>query len=277
MCFTALPAIAQQRDDANRGVPLSSVSEAQVSEQVHAISVGGRLQPKSRVVHKTFNEGIIRSVAVEEGDFVEVGEELFSIGRRDDVDKVYKPFSVYARITGFVSEVYIQRDDEIEGGEPAVVILGNEGYVLEAYVSDKDAYKLVLNQKVTATTARGEKITGVLVHRSREPNYDTGLFMLTFHFPEMTQGRIGEFVIIDLPVDRESGVFVKRDSVIRRYGAYYLWIVNGEDELEAREVVLGSVYGDMVKIDVGLEPGERYVSRLSGREKEGSRVHASES
>jgi len=133
----------------------------------------------------------------------------------------------------------------------------------------------LLGQEVTATTTREVKIKGFLAYRSREPDYDTGLFMLTFHFPERRQGHIGEFVIINLPVDRESGIFVKRDVVTRRYGAYYLWIVNGEQELEAREVVLGTVYGDVVKIHAGLESGERYLSQLTGREKEGSKVDAS--
>jgi len=272
---TALLLHAQQgnRNDQNGSRDLISV--AQESQQFHTISVGGRLQPKNRIVHKSYSEGIIRSVAVEEGDFVETGDILFTTGRKDDVEKVYEPFAVTARISGYVSEVFIQKDDEIEGGEEAVVILGNAGYVLKAYVSDKDASKLEIGQKITATTTGEHEINGVLTYRSREPDYDTGLFTLTFHFPESAQGYIGQFVIIDLPVDNESGIFVKRDIIIRRYGAYYIWIVTAEKELEAREVILGPVYGNVVKINRGLETGERYLNRLTGREKEGSKVDAS--
>jgi multidrug efflux pump subunit AcrA (membrane-fusion protein) len=266
---------AQQENRKDQSAPVDVISVAQESRQFHTISVGGRLQPKNRIVHKSYSEGIIRSVAVEEGDFVETGDILFETGRKDDVEKVYEPFAVTARITGYVSEVLIQKDDEIEAGEQAVVMLGNEGYVLKAYVSDKDAFKLTLDQEVTATTTRGHRIKGVLTYRSREPDYDTGLFILTFHFPEREQGYIGQFVVINLPVDNESGIFVKREIITRRYGAYYIWIVNAEQELEAREVVLGPVYGDVVKINKGLETGERYLNRLTGREKEGSKVDAS--
>jgi multidrug efflux pump subunit AcrA (membrane-fusion protein) len=272
---TTLLLHAQQGKRSDQSASVNFISVAQESQQFHTISVGGRLQPKNRIVHKSYSEGIIRSVAVEEGDFVETGDVLFKTGRKDDVEKVYEPFAVTARITGYVSEVLIQKDDEIEGGEEAVVILGNEGYVLKAYVSDKDASKLELGQEVTAITTREHEINGILTYRSREPDYDTGLFTLTFHFPESEQRYIGQFVIIDLPVDRESGIFVKRDIITRRYGAYYIWIVNGEQELEAREVILGPVYGDVVKINKGLETGERYLNRLTGREKEGSKVDES--
>jgi multidrug efflux pump subunit AcrA (membrane-fusion protein) len=250
------------------------VAVAQVSEQFHTISVGGRLQPKSRIVHRTFNAGIIRSVAVEEGNFVEEGQELFSSGRKDDVKKEYEPFVVTARISGWVSEVLIQTDDETEDAEPAVIIIGTEGYVLEAYISDKDASKVTLGQQVTARTAGGDVMRGVLANRSQEPDYNTGLFTLTFHFTDRQKGHIGEFVTIDLPVDRATGVFVPREIVIRRYGKYFLWVVNGAQELEAREVVLGPVYGEFVRIEKGLQRGDRYLTRLTGREKEGMKINA---
>jgi multidrug efflux pump subunit AcrA (membrane-fusion protein) len=250
------------------------VAAAQVSEQFHTVSVGGRLQPKNRIVHRTYNAGIIRSVAVEEGDFVEEGQELFSSGRKDDVEKRYEPFVVTARISGWVSEVLIQTDDETEDAEPAVVIIGTEGYVLEADISDKDASKVQLGQQVTARTAVGDEMRGVLSNRSQEPDYNTGLFTLTFHFSDRQPGHIGEFVIIDLPVDRATGIFVRREIVTRRYGKYFLWVVTGAQELEAREVALGPVYGDLVRIDQGLQKGDRYLTRLTGREKEGMKIDA---
>jgi multidrug efflux pump subunit AcrA (membrane-fusion protein) len=78
-------------------------------------------------------------------------------------------------------------------------------------------------------------------------------------------------------VDRERGLFVRRELVIRRYGKYFLWLVNQADELEAREVVLGAAYGELVLIEEGLKPGERYLTRLTGREKEGEKAGAGRS
>jgi len=272
------PIIWAQQDrntgqEPSQGASGSPVATAQVLEQFHTVSVGGRLQPKSRIVHKTYHAGIIRSVAVEEGDFVEEGQELFSSGRKDDVEKRYEPFVVTARISGWVTEVLIQSDDETGDSEPAVTIIGTEGYALQAYISDKDASKVQLGQQVIAHTTGGDEIHGVLVNRSREPDYNTGLFTLTFHFTDRQQGHIGEFVIIDLPVDRATGIFVQREIITRRYGKYFIWVVNGAEELEAREVELGPVYGDFVRIEQGLQAGDRFLVRLTGREREGSKIN----
>jgi multidrug efflux pump subunit AcrA (membrane-fusion protein) len=225
-------------------------------------------------VHKTSSSGYIQSVRVREGQLVQAGEELLSIKRKDDVMDLYKPVPVTARITGRVSEVLVQVEAEVNAGEPAVVVLGTEGFVLEANVSDKDAFRIDIGQQVSGLTAGGTTISGVLLSRSQEPDYSTGLFELTFQFPDSQRVGVGEFVLIDLPVDRVRGLFVPRDVVVRRYGKFFLWIVNESQALEAREVTLGPVFGDLVLIKDGLQPGERYLRRLTGREREGAAVGA---
>jgi multidrug efflux pump subunit AcrA (membrane-fusion protein) len=250
----------------------SPIAVAQVSEQSHSITVGGRLEPESRIVHKISAGGFVQSISVREGQPVEAGQELVSVKRKDDVMELYKPVPLVARISGRVSEVLVQPEAEVSVGDPAVVILGTEGYVLQANVSDKDAFRIDVGQQVTGRTTGGEAIRGVLLSRSAEPDYDTGLFELTFQFPNSQRVAIGEFVLIDLPIDRVRGLFVLRDAVVRRYGNFYLWMVNESQVLEARKVTLGPVFSDLVLIHEGLEPGERYLRRLTGREREGAPV-----
>jgi multidrug efflux pump subunit AcrA (membrane-fusion protein) len=278
--FSASLASAQQREGGRReqsqGRPTSPVTVAEASEQYHVISVVGRLQPKSRIVHYTPNSGYILEVFIEEGQHVDEGQKLFSIRRKDDVTNIYKPTVVTARISGWVSTLHIMEEDEVDAGDPAVVIIGTEGYVLDAAISDKDAFKVRIGQRVTAHTTGGATITGILVNRSQEPDYDTGLFSLTFHFPNTQRTYVGEFVTIDLPADRTKGLFVRRDLIIRRYGKYFLWTINDEEKLAARQVLLGPTYGDLVRIDEGLASGERYLALLTGREKEGDSVEVPE-
>lgn len=278
--FSASFASAQQREGGRReqsqGRPTSPVTVAEVSDQYHVISVVGRLQPKSRIVHYTPNSGYILAVFVEEGRLVDEGQKLFSIRRKDDVTNIYKPTVVTARISGWVSTLHIMEEDEVDAGDPAAIIIGTEGYVLDAAISDKDAFKVRISQRVTAHTKSGTTITGILVNRSQEPDYDTGLFSLTFHFPNTQRTYVGEFVTIDLPADRTKGLFVRRDLIIRRYGKYFLWTVNDEEKLSARQVLLGPTYGELVRIDEGLASGERYLAILTGREKEGDSVEVPE-
>jgi multidrug efflux pump subunit AcrA (membrane-fusion protein) len=169
----------------------------------------------------------------------------------------------------------VQPDAEVSAGEAAVVILGTEGYLLRANASDKDAFRIEIGQRVRGRTAGGELVSGILSSRSQEPDYSTGLFELTFEFPNSQRVNIGEFVLIELPIDRMRGVFVPREVVVRRYGKYFIWIVNQARTLEAREVELGPVFGDLVLIQRGLEAGEPYLRRLSGREREGAPVGGS--
>jgi multidrug efflux pump subunit AcrA (membrane-fusion protein) len=270
---------AQQREGTQQGqsqrMSKSPVTVAKVTEQFHTIEVAGRLEPENRIVHYTPNSGYISSISVKEGQFAKEGQELFRIRRKEDVMNIYKPTVVTARIAGLVSQVFIQVQDEVETNEQAVVIIGMEGYTLDADISDKDAFKIKIGQRVSAHTINGTTISGVLVNRSQEPDYTTGLFSLTFHFPDTQHINVGEFVIIELPADRAKGIFIRRDLVIRRYGRYFMWIVNEAGELSAREVTLGPTYGDLVRIDHGLSEGERYLNRLTGREKEGDRIEAS--
>jgi multidrug efflux pump subunit AcrA (membrane-fusion protein) len=248
----------------------SPIAVAQVSEQYHSIMVGGRLEPESRIVHKISTGGFVQSISVREGQLVEAGQELLSVKRKDDVMELYKPVPLTARISGRVSEVLVQPEAEVGTGDPAVVILGTQSYVLKANVSDKDAFRIDVGQQVTGRTTEGTAIRGVLRTRSQEPDYSTGLFELTFQFPDSQRVAIGEFVLIDLPIDRVRGLFVPRDAAVRRYGRFYLWIVNESQVLEARAVTLGPVFGDLVLISEGLKPGERYLVRLTGREREGA-------
>jgi multidrug efflux pump subunit AcrA (membrane-fusion protein) len=247
----------------------SPIAVARVSEQSHSITVGGRLEPQSRIVHKIAIAGFVQSISIREGQLVEAGQELLKLKRKDDVMDLYKPVPLNARVSGRVSEVLVQPEAEVSAGESAVVILGTEGYLLMANVSDKDAFRIDVGQQVTGQISGGGTVRGALISRSAEPDYDTGLFELTFQFPNSQRVSIGEFVLIDLPIDRVRGLFIPRDVVVRRYGKYFLWVVNDSQVLEAREVTLGPLFEDLVLIREGLQTGERYLVRLTGREREG--------
>ena len=262
------------RPGAQSGQPRggSPVAAAEVTEQFHTISLGGRLEPKSRIVHQTTSSGYVQSVLVTEGQSVETGQELLTIKRKDDVMDLYKPAVVMARIPGRISEVLVQTGDEVNSGQPAVVIISTAEYLLKAKVSDKDAFRINIGQRVSGSTANGRTISGVLRSRSQEPDYQTGLFGLNFVITNTGKVNIGEFVLLQLPIDRTRGIFVSRDAVIRRYGSFFVWVVNDADALNAREVTLGEEFEDLVQIAEGLKPGERYLVRLIGREKEGDSI-----
>lgn len=238
----------------------------------HAIDVAGRLEPPSRIVHRIPSAGYVLSIAVREGQRVAEGDELLRVRRSDDVLDIYQPVPLRARVPGRIAEISVDRGSEVSVGDEAVTIIGTDGYLLFAYVSDKDAFRVDTGQRITATTTDGGRVRGVLETRSQEPDYETGLFELTFRFSSDPLLRIGEFLVIELPVDRVEGVFVPRDAVVRRYGSFFLWIVGEDGTLEAREVVVGDSFAGEVHLADGVVPGERFLPAPTGREREGQPV-----
>jgi multidrug efflux pump subunit AcrA (membrane-fusion protein) len=243
------------------------VAKAAVSEQVLTTTVGGRLHPANTVAHQASVNGVVTAVYVREGQRVAAGARLFAI-ERADVSGSYVPAVVAARITGIVSEVLVQPGHEVKAGAAGVTIIDTDGYTLTASVSDKDAFRIQAGGQVTGRTVSGETLTGVLLWRSAEPDYATGLYSLVFQFPSGPAAHLGQFVAIDIPVARARGIFVPQAVLVRRYGRYYVWTVSAESTLKSRAVETGGRYGDYVLIEKGLEVGDRYLTRLSRMERE---------
>jgi multidrug efflux pump subunit AcrA (membrane-fusion protein) len=248
------------------------VSAAEISTQSRTISVGGRLEPRDRIIHQTSSAGFIESLEIIEGQFVREGQALFSINKDEQVNR-YKPVIVQARISGMVSEIHIRERDEVRAGVDAVTIIGTSGYKMNATISDKDAFKIQIGQQVRGRSANIDLITGTLTMRSLEPDYGLGLFSLTLEFPNTSGVHVGEYLLVDLPIDKTEGIFIRQNILVRRYGKYFVWTVNSEDNLEIREVVPGASFGDLIKINEGIVPGDRYITRLTGREEEGAAAY----
>lgn len=247
--------------------PTATATEETRSQTVQ---VAGRLRPRARITHEVPVAGIVRGVAVEPGDPVQSGSSLFSV-ERNEVGQTFRPAVIVSRIDGVVSEVFVDPEEEVQQGNPGVLVVGSDGYLLKAEISDKDAANLSVGQAVVARTREGQELSGRLTQRSQEPDYDTGLFSLTFRFSEAPAARIGTFVLIELPTEAVTGIFVPRDSVDRRYGRYYLWVVDEEEGvIRRREVTLGDAIGESLVIRSGIEAGTRYLPTLTGREREGA-------
>lgn len=261
-------AVVSSQQPGPRGNPF-----APAEQEVRRVftTVGGRLEPNARTVHKTAQGGVVDAVFVSRGDRIAIGEPLFSVIQNEPGNR-YRPVVVEARVNGTVSELLIQVQDEVNPDIPAVVILDTDTLSLEAAASDIDAFSIRTGIPVVGESPEGKKFFGLLDHVSAEPDYQTGLFTLTFTFPAAGGARIGMSLFIDLPVEEVSGIFVEPDAVVRRYGKNRIWLVSGAKILESRVVETGPVVGNKIQIVSGLEPGERYLRAPTGNEKEGMAI-----
>lgn len=243
---------------------------AEVEERNRIIQVGGRLEPRRRLIHSAPSDGVIEEISFRVGDRVAAGDTLFIVDR-NQAGQNFKPVPERARIDGVVSTVSGDPGQEVREGDPVVTLIGVDGYLLEAKVSDKDTFSIRVGQEAEAHGVEGETVVGRLLSRSPEPDYETGLFSLRFRFPPSQGLYVGAFLLIDLPAERVEGIFVPPSAVDRRYGRSFLWLVDPESEtLIRREISTGAAMGEALLISEGLESGERYLTSPTGREREGA-------
>ena len=257
---------------ASAGARPPALETARIETRSRIIQVGGRLEPQRRLIHSASSGGLIQAISFEVGDRVEPGDVLFTVDR-NEAGQNFKPVPDLARIEGIVSAVVRDPGEEVREGDPVVTLIGVEGYILEAKVSDKDAFSIRVDQAVEAHGADGRLVRGVLESRSPEPDYQTGLFTLRFRFPSSDELFVGAFLLIDLPAETVKGIFVPNTAVDRRYGKSFLWVVDPDERtLLRREIRTGTALGDFILISTGLEVDEQYLTILSGREREGAAV-----
>jgi multidrug efflux pump subunit AcrA (membrane-fusion protein) len=249
----------------------SLILETEISKRANSISVAGRLEPRSRIVHNASVSGTVGELFVDIGDKVQTGDHLFRIDR-NDIGQSFKPVYVDSKISGIVSEIDIQLYSDINAGSSGATIVATDSYIARAVISDKDAFKVKVGQRVVGTNPEGLTIRGTLIGRSQEPDYNTGLFSLKFEFSKKEGFYIGSFILIKLSTDQIEGIFISRDLLVRRYGKYFLWLLDSENKLTAREVKSGIVFGNDIQIISGLNPGESYLSGITGKETEGMEV-----
>jgi len=251
-----------------RGAGQSLVAEFGVRSR--STLVGGRLEPRSRISHAPPFSGYVREIYVQTGDRVDVGTELYLM-ERDEIGRGFRPVVVSARIDGRVSVVDLEVEQLVSQNSTGVTVLNDSEYHLDARISDKDAFHVEVGRIVQAEAANGRRVEGKLVQRSQEPDYESGLFTLRFRFPAGESLSIGSFLLIELPTEQLSGFFVPRAAVERRLGRHFLWVIDeGTEELQLREVQVGESVGNETQVLDGIERGELFLARLTGREREGA-------
>ena len=234
------------------------------------VTVGGRLVPESKISHGIPVAGFLDTILVKIGDRVTEGQPLLTV-TRNAVGETFRPVVLESRLNGVVSEILVYRSQEVNTGSPAVIILDDSRYLLKASLSDRDA-QAIRNLgaiPVNGVTPDGTAFTGKIRQLSQEPDYSTGLFTLTMEFPKRTGMFLGMVLFVDLPAQKAEGISVEKTAILRDGGKPYLWIISDENQLKQTAVVTGEEKDTMIIIDRGISPGDRYITRLSGNEKEG--------
>ena len=93
---------------------------------------------------------------------------------------------------------------------------------------------------------------------------------------EMTANLVsGQFVEVDVPLQRNQALYVPRDAVVLRSDGSYLFRINEENVAQRVRVILGEGYGQLVSVhitDGDLESGDRVAVRGAENLRDGQEV-----
>lgn len=266
---------AQQAAPAVPSLPIPAgagrfVAAAALGERSMTISVAGRLEPSRRIAHSLSVGGFVEAVHVRVGDRVREGQALITV-TRDAPGDSFRPVVLTARLAGRVSEVTLSAGAEARAGAAVVTVVDDSSLIMRVSLSDRDAHRVaaLAGPELTARSADGARLSGRVNAVNTEPDYATGLFQATLRFSAQAAARVGLVVFMDLPVASLRGVFIRRELVVRRFGRTLIWTVDAGDSLRLVPVVLGRAFGEEFVVSSGLNPGTRYLTRLSGKEAEG--------
>jgi len=254
------------------------IRTAQIETRSTYITLGGRLAPAFRIDQSAGIAGIVSELLVLPGSKVKKGQTLLQI-RRDVPGESYQPVLIQARVDGRISDMKVSPGTEVSASTVLFSLVNDSYFVLDAYVSDKDAYQIkqLQTKEVKARSPEGKELSGTLNSISLEPDYTTGLFTAKFIFPAQENTRLGMVVFLDLAVKNFTGVFVANNLLQRRFGHTYIWVVDENNTLHLQALSTGELFNDAVFITEGLSPQSRYLLNPSGNEREGQKVEISDS
>lgn len=251
------------------------VREAERETVVSTIEYAGRLRPQRTVTHRADITGVLERLEVGAGDVVEPDQALATLRRRSGSSE-FRPVAVRARIAGVITEVLASEGDELREGDELLRVADTSRLVAEVFLSDKDVDAVSRGDHVTARdTQRGHEFSAVVSRAGLMPDYRTGLFPVEIAVNPDPRSFIGQFLRFEFETGARSGVWVEREHLVLRRGAYHLFVLEG-DEVALRRVTLGEEHGDKVMIEDGVSEGERFVVWSRGRLQDGRRVNLDE-
>lgn len=154
---------------------------------------------------------------------------------------------------GYVVEVLYKKGELVPAGYP-VVVLRDEGLVVNVGLSEKDLGRVMLGTK--ATVRVGEKTAyGKVTNISQVPDAQTRTNNIEISLEESSLN-LGAVAKVDIITGNENGIWIPLTSMLSD-GMDYVYL-DKDNIAGKREIVIEGIAGSMAKVK-GLKPGEQLV------------------
>lgn len=171
--------------------------------------------------------------------------------------------AVKSPVSGYVTALYVQSGQYVQGGQSIAAISGNRTLRLSAEVPERYAGQLRDITDATFTTASGETLSvsalgGRVLGYSRSSR--NGYIPVVFEFQNRESVVPGSYVDVYLK-GRPSGkvISVPAAAILEEQGSHFVYVRLDEDCFTRREVSPGATDGLSTVIVKGLSDGEEVV------------------
>ncbi len=198
----------------------------------------------------------------------QIGQTIF---RNPRVNQPNKTFPLVAPVAGIINEIKATSGQQVETGTEILSLANLSTVLLEAQVFEKDLPTIRESTRAsfTASALSGEVYTigtadgdGRLVSVGQTVNSETRTISVIYEVKNpLNRLRDGMFVeiTVDTTGDRVS-LAVPKAAVVTDQGQTFVFVFDGGEAFERRDVSLGTEGMDYYEIKSGLKEGERVVT-----------------
>ena len=204
------------------------------------------------------------------GEQIKSAQAGQSIFRPPTVRQPSRNFPLISPITGIIDQIKATSGQQVASGAELLNIVNLSTVLLEAQVFEKDlaivrestrasfTSSALLGEVYTIGTADGD---GRLVSVGQTVNEQTRTVSVLYEvknpFNRLKDGNFIE-ITIDTSGDRKV-LAVPKSAVVREQGETFVFVFDGGETFERRQVALGAEGADFYEIASGLKEGERVV------------------
>ncbi|MEO8894095.1 MAG: efflux RND transporter periplasmic adaptor subunit [Coleofasciculaceae cyanobacterium] len=181
---------------------------------------------------------------------------------------------VRAPVSGMVAEK-IANVGDVSGTQKLFTIIGNNALELQALVPEVQLpqVKIGSSVQITSDTDNRVRLSGSVREIAPLVNTQSRQATVKIDIPATNLLRPGMFVRAAINTGLATAVVVPRKAVLPQSdGSSSVFLLLGEDKVQARRVELGSTVNDDVEIKNGLQVGDRIVVAGAGYLKDGDTV-----
>jgi HlyD family secretion protein len=142
-----------------------------------------------------------------------------------------------------------------------------------AEVPEARLREISVGKAVRVTTADGSTLIGKVRTVAPTVHSGTRTGLIYVDLPEPGSARPGMFARGEIETSSAKAATLPMASVVVRDGYSYVFVVNGEQDVERRRIETGSVRDGRVEVIAGLNGSERVVERGAGFLKDGDRIN----